>query len=105
MNNITDYIVSFEEHNDGREVCLCPVKRLIPGKQVPFKPDKSMREPSILCKSVNDTEVVLEYNGYTGGGNLGLQKIEFVLNSENTYWHCSFNGASRWIQLLQPENK
>ena len=103
MNSITDYIVSYEEHYDGIEQHFCPVKRLVPGKQVPFKPDKSLREPSINCKSVSDTEVVLEYVGYIGGGNLGLQKIEFVLNSENTIWTCRFNGASRWVQILKPD--
>ena len=115
--NITDYIIRYHEHTSGedelyRDVewtsnCHCPVKNLIPGRYVPFIPDKHLSEPSINCLSVNDTEVVLEYNGYTGDGRLGLQKQTVTLTTQHKSWGCFFGGGkystSRSIDLLKPE--
>jgi len=114
---ITDYIIRYQEHTEGED-CLyrdvewtsnyyCPVKKLVPGKYVPFSPDKHLSEPAINCLSVSETEVVLEYNGYTGDGRLGLEKFEIVMNEKHTSWGSYMGGGkystNRSLDLLKPE--
>ena len=116
--NIQDYILRYQEHTEGEDSLYrsvewtsnydCPVSDLIPGEDVPFKPDKRLSEPSIKCKSVSETEVVLEYNGYTGDGRGGLQTAEIVLNERHKSWSCFFGGGrydtDRTIELVKQED-
>ena len=116
--NIKDYIIRYQAHTDGEDsiyrhvewtsTYLCPVRDLVPDAVVPFTPDKSLSEPSIKCKSVSETEVVLEYDGYTGDGRGGLQTTEIVLNERHKSWSCFFGGGrydtDRTIELVKQED-
>ena len=116
---ITDYILRFQEHTEGEDSLYrsvewtsnydCPVKDLIPGEDVPFKPDKRLSEPSIKCITVTETEVVLAYEGYTGDGNQGLKKQTIHLGLNDDPWSSYFGGgrydSRRFIMLIKPEEQ
>ena len=116
--SIQDYILRYQEHTEGEDSLYrrvewtsnydCSVKDLIPGEAVPFKPDKSLSEPSIRCVEVTDTEVVLAFEGYTGDGNQGLKKFTIHLSPNNAIWSSFFGGGrydtNRHIMLIKPEN-
>lgn len=114
--NIQDYILRYQEHTEGEDSLYrsvewtsnydCPVKDLIPGEDVPFKPDKSLSEPSIKCVEVTENEVILAFEGYTGDGNQGLQKTTIRLHPNSSPWSCFFGGGRydthRYIMLITP---
>ena len=116
---ITDYILRYKEHTEGEDSLYrsvawtsnydCPVSDLIPGEDVPFKPDKSLSEPSIKCIEVTDNEVVIAFEGYTGDGNQGLKKFTIHLSPDGAPWSSYFGGGrydtDRSLMLIKPEDK
>lgn len=117
--NIQDYILRYKEHTEGEDSLYrsvewtsnydCPVKDLIPGDYVPFKPDKRLSEPSISCVKVTEHEVVLNFEGYTGNGNQGLKKETITLSPGSEPWSSYFGGGrydtQRYLMLIKPEEK
>ena len=116
--NIQDYILRYQEHTEGEDSLYrsvewtsnydCPVCDLIPGEDVPFKPDKHLSEPSIKCVEVTDNEVVLAFEGYTGYSNQDLQKYTIHLSPDSAPWSSFFGGGrydtNRYIMLIKPND-
>jgi len=117
--NIKEYTLRYSEHTDGEDSLYrhvdwtsnydCPVNDLIPCEDVPFKPDKRLSDPGISCIAVTDTEIVLQYSGYTGDGSQGTQTIQVKLSPQNPKWGCFFGGGrydtDRSLMLIKPEEK
>ena len=115
--NIQDYILRYQEHTEGEDSLYrsvewtsnydCTVKDLIPGKDVPFKPDKHLSEPSIKCITITENEVELAFEGYTGNGSQGLKKTTITLSEKHPEWSCYFGGGrydtNRYLKLITPE--
>lgn len=115
--DLKNYILRFQEHTDGEDSLYrhvewtsnydCPVKDLKPGETVPFKPDKSMSEPSIHCVRITDTEIELSYAGYSGHLESGIHTYKVVLSEQNPYWYTSNYGGrydtDNRLMLIKPE--